>query len=114
MFAWDIPFWWCCLNPREREVLRATIEALALTFWVGIPVEIWDGFWLIHSSNGQAVRDAFLSIYKLEIVTIVVDPELPPVDVVRARFALDYGSWLLFLAEPEAACLAGCEQSTVP
>ena len=112
-FAWDIAWWWCCLNPRESGVLRGTIEGIALTLDVGIPLTIWDGFWLPYGGNGAAVRSAFLSIYKLEIVTIEVGEPPVPVDVVRALFPLDYASWALFLLTPEAACSSGCQQSTV-
>lgn len=114
MFPWDIGWWFCCIHSRERGVLRSTIEGIAVTLNVGIPVEVWDAFWFPYADNGAAVREAFLSIYSLEIVTIVVDPELPPIDVVRARDGLLYASWALYLLTPAAACLTDCQQSQLP
>lgn len=114
MFDWDIGWWFCCLNPREREVLRATIEALALTLYVGVPVAVWDAFWLIHPDNGQAARDAFLILYKLSIEPIPIGDPPVVVDCVVTSEVLTYASWLLFLATPEAACIDGCQQSTLP
>lgn len=114
MFAWDIAFWFCCLNPREREVLRLTIEGLILTVNVGIPVAAWDLFWVVFPDNGAAVRAAFLTTYRLSIVTIEVGDPPVPVDVVQADEYTSIISWALFLLEPEAACVEGCQQSTVP
>lgn len=114
MFEWDIGFWYCCLNDREQGVLRGTIMALAETLYVGVPKPIWDAFWLPYLGTGQAVRDAFLSIYRLKIVTIEVGEPPVPLDVVRSDDVPLYVSWGLFLLTPEAACLGGCQQSTVP
>lgn len=109
-----IEWWFCCLNPRERGVLRSTILGIAETLNVGIPVAIWGAFWLPYSPSGEAMREAFRSVYMLEIVTIVIDPELPPVDVVRSTDGLQYAVWAVFLLTPGAACLAGCQQSKLP
>jgi len=112
MFAWDIGFWYCCLNLREQAVLRATIIGLADTLYVGIPKPLWDAFWFPFVFVETAYQPAFLSIYKLEIVTIVVD--LEEIAVVRpiAGHLPDYISWSLFLITPAAACLDGCGQSS--
>lgn len=114
MFAWDIAFWFCCLNPRERGVLRATIDGEIATLGVGIPLDVWNTFWIASPDNGTAVREAFLRIFRLEIVTIEIGDPPVPVDVVAP---IDYAQWLswgLFLLTPSAACLSGCQQSTVP
>lgn len=111
---WDIGFWYCCIHPRERAVLNATIEGLVITLNEGIPLDLWDAFWSPWSGNGEAVRAAFRSIYKLEIVEIVVDPELPPIEAVRARDGVVIALWGAFLLTPAAACVGGCQQSTVP
>lgn len=104
--------WYCCLNPRERNVLRLTIEGLVLTLGVGIPLSVWSDFWLGTVQSPEAVRAAFLVIYDLEIVTIEVD--LEEIAVVRAISGggFDYVGWSLFLVSPGAACLTGCQQST--
>lgn len=86
-------------------------EALPLTLYLGVPVDLWDAFWVLTVDSGQAVRDAFLVLYGLEIGTIVED-ELE-IEVVRPT-----SGWLpfwvtasLFILTPDAACLSGCEQS---
>lgn len=109
-----IDWWFCCIHPRERSVLRSTILGIAETLNVGIPVSLWDVFWIGIYGYGDAMKSAFISIYRLEIVTIEVDPELPPIDVVRARDGLMYAAWLVFLLTPPAACLEGCQQSRLP
>lgn len=109
-----IDWWWCCIHPREQGVLRGTIMGIAETLNVGIPTAIWDAFWLPYTPSGAAMRAAFLSIYGLETVTVVVDPELPPVEVVRALDGLRYAAWMVFLLTPPAACSGGCQQSRLP
>lgn len=110
----NIAYWFCCLNPREREVLRATVECWALSLGVGCPKAVWDGFWLIHPDVSPAVVAAFLAIYQLKIVTIEVGDPPVPVEVVTPLFPLAYAAFAVYLASPEAACFGGCLQSTVP
>lgn len=113
MFAWDIAWWFCCLNPRERVLIRDTSEGLVLTAFIGIPLVIWNAFWIPTIHGSEAVREAFLSIYKLEIVTIVLEGEETSVVRPRDGYAADWLSWSIFLVTPTAACLTGCQQSTV-
>lgn len=114
MLPSDIGFWYCCLNDREQGVLRGTIMALAETLYVGVPKEIWDAFWLPYTGTGAAVRQAFLTIYGLKIVTIEVgDPPLP-VEVVRSDDVAGYAFAFAFLLTPAAACIGGCQQSKLP
>lgn len=114
MFAWDIGFWYCCLNNREQGVLRGTIIGLADTLFLGLPVVLWNAFWLPYGGVNDEVKQAFLSIYKLEIVTITVEGD--ELSVVRpiGDSAVTWLSWALFLLTPAAACVGGCSQSTVP
>lgn len=106
--------WFCCLHPRERTVLRETALALPVTLFLGVPKDIWDVFWVGAPDNGAAIRDSFLSVYGLEIVTIMEDEV--EVQVVRpsAGYLGYWIEWSLFVVTPGAACLAGCEQSTFP
>lgn len=95
-------------------MLRSTAEALVLTLFIGVPLDVWGAFWLVYEDNGEAVRDAFLAIYGLEIATIDTGEPPTPLDVVRPN---DLPFWVdasLFILTPAAACLSGCEQSTVP
>jgi len=109
-----IEWWWCCLHPRERGVLRSTLEALLLTLWVGVPVDLWEAFWVVYEDNASNVREAFLSIYGLEIVTITVDEEELSVVRPAAGWLGYYVLWSTFILTPAAACIAGCEQSSFP
>lgn len=108
-----LAWYFCCLHPRERGVLRSTAEALVLTLFLGVPLDVWEAFWLVYEDNGEAVRDAFVAIYGLEIATIEAGEPPVPVDVVRPH---DLPFWVdasLFILTPDAACLSGCQQSRV-
>lgn len=110
----QIDWWFCCLNPRERVVLRDTCEGLALTLFTGVPLTVWEAFWVTSPNNAEAIREAFLHIYRLEIATIVVDDvETTVVRPVSGASAL-WTSWVLFMVTPSAACTDGCQQSRVP
>ncbi len=110
----DLDWFWCCLASPERGILRGTAEGLAVSLFVGIPVAVWDGLWSIYTGCGEVRREAFRSLYGLEIVTITVGDPPVPVEVVRST---DDSFWVVVLAWillPDAACLSGCQQSTVP
>jgi len=111
MFPTDPPFWFCCLNPREREVLRLTCEGLIITLFVGMPLAAWNLLWLTFPGSGQAVKDAFLSIYILRIDTILVGEPPVPLDVVVTDAAADYLLLAAYLLTTEATCVDGCQQS---
>lgn len=105
----SVPTWFCCLNPDERSILSVMIEAEVLTLFVGVPVAVYDALWVPVLLSSEARRAAFLSIYHLEIVTIVVDDEVE-VEVVRPTFLpfwVEAAGWLLL---PEASCPEGCRQ----
>lgn len=109
---YGLAWYFCCLNPRERTVLRSTALALPLTLFLGVPRDLWDTFWLGLPNVTPEVKLAFLSVYGLEIVTIVEDGV--DVEVVRpAAGQLVYWTEAgVFVFTPEAACLSGCEQSS--
>lgn len=110
----DLPWYYCCLNPTERGVLRSTAEALLLTLFVGVPLDVWDSFWFGAPDAGQARRDAFLWIYHLEIVTIEEGDPPEEVTLVRPTVLMFWVDASVFVFTPAAACLAGCEQSKLP
>jgi len=95
-------------------VLRSMALALPETLFLGVPVELWLGMWTATGDAAAAYRSAFLSIYGLEIVTIGESPDeyeaVAPCDGYLAYWV----SWSLFVVTSGAACLTGCQQSTVP
>lgn len=110
----DFDFWFCCLHPDERAVLRATSAALILTLGVGMPLDLWLTVWAVFPLTGGARRAAFLEIYYLEIVTIMEGEPPVPVDVVRPTDASFWLALSVYLLLPNAACLGGCTQSINP
>jgi len=113
MFLGDIEFWFCCINPTERGVLRPLVEAIALTLNVGMPLDLYLALWAVFPENSEARRNAFASIYGLETVTVVPGGELAPYDAVRALDPVLYASWFVYVFTLPATCVDGCEQSTV-
>lgn len=110
----ETALWFCCLHPRERNVLRTTALALVETLWIGVPTGLWDTFWLASPDVTDDVKLAFRIIFGLEIVTIEEGDD--EISVIRpaAGYLGYWVSWSLFVVTPAAACLAGCEQSRVP
>jgi hypothetical protein len=106
-----IQVWFCCLNPREREVLRGTILGLALTVEQFIIRGVWETFWFSYPGNGEAVREAFRSIYGLGIDTIALGEPPVPVEVLVPTDPLQWLSWGVYLLDPVSACPEGCQQS---
>lgn len=94
-------------------MLRSTIEALALVLFVGVPVPLWDAFWLATGYPVSIYGAQFRTVFRLEIASIDLDGV--PTDVVRPTpaGADDYVLYALFLLTPTAACLDHCQQSKV-
>jgi hypothetical protein len=108
----SLPSWFCCLPAVERAVLRSTALALPLTLFVGIPVPVWDAFWLPLILQRSTRQELFITVYGLEIVTIVelgVD-----VEVVRPAALPLWIEYSLLMLTPDAACLEGCSQVIFP
>jgi len=106
-----ISWWFCCLNDAEKGVILATEDGFLATLFQGIPVAVWNAFWLPWPYTGEARRVAFRVIFGLEIATI--DSDGVPLDVVRPASGM-IGQWLeweLYLETPAAACVDGCQQS---
>lgn len=95
-------------------MLRVTAEGFALTLYAGIPLDLWLAAWTATGRGGEDYRVAFLHLYHCEIGTMA-DGELTIDAVVPSE---GYEAWwldiVLWLLNPDAACLAGCEQSQRP
>lgn len=94
--------------------MRQTAEGLALTLYLGIPLAVWDVFWVVTTHNTAGYRETFRVLYHLDIGTMVVEGSEVEAVVVSDGFT---GWWLgvtLFLLTPGGACLGGCQQTQLP
>lgn len=111
----DAPEWWyCCLDVPERTVMRQTAEGLALTLYLGVPLAVWDAFWLVTTHNTAEYKFLFRSLYHLEIGTMVVDGGEVDAIVVADGYTTWWLGVTLFLLTPGGACLDGCQQTQLP
>lgn len=110
----EIGWFFCCLNPTERGVLREMGHALPVTLFLGVPFPLWDAMWLVSGGDTVARREAFLGNFGLEIATIMVGDPPVPVDVVRPLDVVQWADYSVFTFLPAAACLSGCAQSKLP
>lgn len=104
----------CCLNPAERSVMRSTVLGLIETLGVGIPVDLWDAFWIGSGHDTDTYRDVFRLIYHLGIVTI--EGGESPYDAVRPLDGWGdlWADIAVVVLLPSGACLDGCGQSDFP
>lgn len=114
MTDYGVPFFYCCLHVAERTVLRLTAEGFALTAYSGIPLPVWDVFWLALGHDEDRYKQAFLGLYHARIGTIMDGDEEVAAIVPEADFTLWWIVVALFILLPEAACLDGCGQSQRP
>jgi len=88
--------------------MRNTAEGLVVSLGIGIPLVLWDVFWLLDFSSREARQASFMNLYGLEVANILFGE--PPVltDVVRATDGSFWVGVALFILTPAAACLEGC------
>lgn len=110
----EVPSWWCCLNPTERNVVRGMAEALPLTLYVGVPVAIWDALWFGASGVNEDRRVTALNTYLLEIATITDTETEEEIEVVRPTYLPFWVEASLWVLLPAAACLDGCSWFVFP
>lgn len=106
--------WICCLNERERWVLRDTALLLAAELFIGVPVLVWDAYWATFPSSGVRVREAFREIYRLEIATIPINDEDTAVVRPAAGYLPLWVDWSLYMVTFDPTCASGCGQSELP
>jgi len=94
--------------------VRQTALDLPLTLFVGIPVDLWFTLCAASGLGGGRMREAFLDIYHLGIVTIMEGEDEIEVVAPADGFLSLWVDWSLFVVTPSAACLGGCEQSSFP
>jgi len=91
-----------------------TSVGMALTLYVGMPLDLWLAMWSVLLGNSPERRAAFLALYHLEIATIE-DVEAP-YEAVRPVDGF-YDWWLevaLWALTPASVCPDGCGQSQRP
>lgn len=103
-----IPFWFCCLNPAERGILRECATSYAFTLGAFIPCAIFNPLWLLVALSRDARKAAFVEIYGLTETELVIveGGELECVYTFD-----DSAFWLelvAFLITPAGACLDDC------
>ena len=95
-------------------MLRVYAESFALTLGLGMPLDLYLTAWAVTGRGDEPYRVAFEALYHIEIGTIVVDmveiDAMVPVSGFEAWWT-DIALWLL---NPLAACLEGCQQSQRP
>lgn len=85
-----------------------------LTLFQGIPLPVWEAFWLATSHDSDEYKGAFLSIYELQIVTIGEGAEAFPAVAPITSALPRWVGFSLYVASPSAACLDGCPQTQRP
>lgn len=106
--------WFCCLATPERTVWRDVAQGLPVTLFLGIPVAIYDAWWVATGVIDEFRVAAFEALYHLEIVTIVLsDEETTVVRPIDGYLDL-WVSNSVFSFLPAAACLDGCQLSKLP
>lgn len=94
--------------------MRVTAADLPVTLFLGIPLPVWDAFWVATDHDTDEYKNAFLNLYHLEIVTI--DGGDGEIEVVRPieGFLPFWVAAALFVVSPSGACLGGCPLSKRP
>ncbi len=94
--------------------MRGMAEALPLTLFLGVPVEIWDALWFGAPGVNEDRRVTALHTYFLEIVTIPPDEGEDDVTLVRPTYLPFWVTASLWILEPDAVCLSGCSWLRFP
>jgi len=95
-------------------MLRVTAEGFLLTLYLGIPLDIWLAAWAVTGGDGEEYREAFLHLYHAEIGTMVIDEVGIDAVVPLDGWVEWWIEMVLWLLDPGAACLDGCQQSQRP
>lgn len=106
----NIPFWFCCLNPVERSVLRGCIASYELTLGVFIPCTVFDTLWLIASRSREARKSAFVELYGLTETELELVPGEPLVCVYTFNNPAFWLALVAYTILPSGACLSGCDR----
>lgn len=94
--------------------MRQTAEGLVLTLFLGVPLTLWDAFWVVTSHNTVEYRRVFRSLYHLDIGTMTISGDVVDAIVVADGFVPWWVNASLFIASPEGACPDGCQQTQLP
>jgi len=95
-------------------MLRVYAESFVLTLGLGMPLDLYLIAWAATGRGGEEYRVAFEALYHIEIGTI--EEGGVPIDAMVP--VSGFGDWwieiALWLLDPRAACLDGCQQSQRP
>jgi len=95
-------------------MLRVYAESFALTLGLGMPLDLYLIAWAATGRGGEPYRVAFEALYHIEIGTIVEDMVEIDAMVPVEGFSDWWTEVALWLLDPAAACLTGCQQSQRP
>jgi len=108
--VFDVPSWWCCINPVERGVLRSTALAYVASLGTFVPEDVWITFWGLEYRSRNERIDFFIPLFFLLEETIPIGD--PIVDTSVLTFTND-AFWMevtAYLLNPDSACLDGCQR----
>lgn len=70
----EMPVWYCCMQPAERNILVATCFAFLSSSGLGIPYDGWELLWSVVAPSRSLRLETFLRTFPL------IKAELPPVE----------------------------------
>lgn len=107
-------FWFCCLNPVERAVLRSTALAFGVSFGVGVHIDVWNAFWGVGVHSLTLRKEIFHWAFHCEVKEILPDGATEFVTVVAPTDILFWAEILAYTLSPDGACLQGCVLQVFP
>lgn len=104
----NIPLWFCCLNPAERGVLRECLASFEITLGTFMPCVIFNALWLAVPVSADARKAAFVEIFSLTETEMIITEG----GELECVYTFDIPAFWLELAvfslTPAGACLSGC------
>jgi hypothetical protein len=105
--------WFCCLNERERVAMRTVALAFPLTLFQFVQQDVFDLVWLGFGLSLVERRGTFLAHFDL-YEDVMEHEGNSPLAVLRTSNIPFWVEVSLYVGNPEAACLSGCEHQSFP